>query len=145
MPARPSLARTILVLAAASVVAILVNALVAVVAVNLGAPSDYGPLTPPAYGLFSVLGVVAGWISWSIVTRRARSPRRTLSWLVPAVLVASFVPNVVLLATGFVPGTSITTVVALMIMHVIVAAAALPAYLYLRPVGAAERLAAVSA
>lgn len=122
--------RTALTLAVAVVVAIAVNAVVAAVAVATGASASYGPLTFPAYGLFTALGVVAGWIGWSVVQRKARDPRRTLSILVPTVAVASFVPDVLLLAWGFVPGTTAGAVIALMVMHLVVVAVAVPTYAF---------------
>ncbi len=122
--------RTALTLAAAVVIAIVANTVVAAVAVATGAPAGYGPLTLPAYGLFTALGVVAGWIGWSTVQRRAHDPRRTLSILVPAVAVASFVPDVLLLAWGFIPGTTTGAVIALMVMHLVVVAVAVPAYAF---------------
>ncbi|MFJ4223229.1 DUF6069 family protein [Microbacterium sp. NPDC089695] len=122
--------RTAVALAAAVVIAIAANAVVATVAVASGAPATYGPLTLPAYGLFTALGVIAGWIGWTLVQRRARDPRRTLSILVPVVTVASFVPDVLLLALGFIPGTTTGAVIALMVMHLVVVAVAVPAYAY---------------
>lgn len=125
--ARPR-ARAALILTAAVAIAIALNAVVAAVAIATGAPATYGPLTPPAFGLFTALGVAAGWVGWSLVTRRAKDPRRTLSILVPLVTVASFIPDVLLLALGFIPGTTTGAVIALMVMHVVVVAVAVPAY-----------------
>jgi hypothetical protein len=122
--------RTIAILAVAVVVAVAVNAAVAAVAIAVGAPSDYGPLTFPAYTLFTVLGVVAGWIGWLLVRRHARNPRRTLSVLVPVVTLISLVPDVLLLAFRFVPGTNTAAAIALMLMHLVVVAAAVPAYVF---------------
>lgn len=121
-------ARAALILTAAVAIAIALNAVVAAVAIATGAPATYGPLTPPAFGLFTALGVAAGWVGWSLVTRRAKDPRRTLSILVPLVTVASFIPDVLLLALGFIPGTTTGAVIALMAMHVVVVAVAVPAY-----------------
>jgi len=121
-------ARAALILTAAVAIAIALNAVVAAVAIATGAPASYGPLTPPAFGLFTALGVAAGWVGWSLVTRRAKDSRRTLSILVPLVTVASFIPDVLLLALGFIPGTTTGAVIALMVMHVVVVAVAVPAY-----------------
>lgn len=126
--ASPSRIRTALILAAATVAAVAVNAAVATVAVAAGAPSRYGPLTFPAYTLFTVLGVVIGWVGWTLVSRRAREPRRVLSILVPAVTLLSLVPDVLLLAFRFVPGTTTAAAVALMVMHLVVVLIAVPAY-----------------
>lgn len=120
--------RTTLILATAIVVAIAVNAVVAGVAVTAGAAVGYGPLTLPAYGLFTAPGVIVGWVGWSLVRRRARNPRGTLAVLVPIVVVASFVPDVLLLILGFIPGTTASAVIALMVMHLVVVAVAVPAY-----------------
>lgn len=118
--------RTALLLLAAIVAAVVLNALVAVIAVAAGAPSDYGPLTFPAFTLFTVVGVLVGWAGWALVQRRARNPRRTLSVLIPAVLVLSFVPDILLLAFRFIPGTTPGAAVALMMMHLVVVMVAVP-------------------
>jgi hypothetical protein len=127
-PSTRSRMRVGMILLAAAVAAILLNAAVAAVAVAAGAPSGYGPLTPPAYGLFTVLGVGLGWLGWRLVLRHSRDPRRTLSVLVPIVLVVSFIPDVLLLALRFIPGTTTSAAIALMVMHVVVVLVAVPAY-----------------
>jgi hypothetical protein len=127
---RASFAVRALLLAAAVALAVTLNAVVAALAVAAGAPADYPPLTLPALTTFTALGVIAGWIGWVLIHRMARNPRVVLRVLVPAVVVLSLVPNVVLLATGFIPGTTVVGVVALMVMHVLVAAVAVPAYAY---------------
>jgi hypothetical protein len=47
---------------------------------------------------------------------------------VPTVLVLSLIPDVALLVTGAMPGTTVTAVVTLMVMHVVTAAIAVTAY-----------------
>ncbi|MCS5723439.1 DUF6069 family protein [Herbiconiux sp. CPCC 203407] len=127
------------ILLATAVVVIAVNAGAAAVAVSLGAPADYGPLTLPAHALFAVLGIAVGWIGWSLVVRRARHPRRVLAVLVPAVTAVSFVPDLLLMAFSFIPGTTMVAVVALMVMHVVVVAVAVPAYVLASPRGSLAR------
>lgn len=124
---RPRL-RTAAILITAVIVAVAVNAAIAAVAIAAGAPSTYGPLTLPAYALFTTLGVAAGWAGWVLVHRRAREPRRAIAVLVPVLTVLSFVPDVLLLAFGFIPGTTTPAVIALMLMHLVVVAVAVPAY-----------------
>lgn len=124
---RPRL-RTAVILITAVIIAVAVNAAIAAVAIAAGAPSTYGPLTFPAYALFTTLGVAAGWAGWVLVHRRARDPRRTLRVLVPVLTVLSFVPDLLLLAFGFIPGTTTSAVIALMLMHLVVVAVAVPAY-----------------
>lgn len=115
------------ILVAAVAVAIAANAVVAAIAITLGAPSTYGPLTFPAYALFTSLGIAAAWIGWTLVQRRARDPRRVLTVLVPTLTLLSFVPDLLLLALRFIPGTTATAVIALMIMHLVVVLVAVPA------------------
>jgi hypothetical protein len=120
--------RTVALLAAGTVAAVAVNAVVAAIAVAAGAPADYGPLTFPAYTLFTVIGVVIGWVGWSIVRRRARDPRRVLTVLVPVVTLLSLVPDVLLLVFRFIPGTTPAAAIGLMAMHLVVVAIAVPTY-----------------
>lgn len=122
--------RHALILIIAIVVAVAANFVVALIAVASGAPATYGPLTFPAYTLFTTLGIVIGWMGWSLVRRRARDPRRTLSMLVPIVTVASFIPDILLLVFHFIPGTTVSAVIGLMVMHVVVVAVAVPAYVW---------------
>lgn len=120
--------RTIGILVGATILAIAVNAAVAAVALASGATAGYGPLTFPAYALFTVLGIAAGWAGWVLVHRRARDPRRLLLVLVPTITVLSFVPDILLLALGFIPGTTVAAVIALMLMHLVVVAVSIPAF-----------------
>jgi hypothetical protein len=124
---RPRL-RVLAILAVAAVLAVAVNAAIAAIAVSLGAPADYGPLTFPAYTLFTLLGVGVGWAGWALVRRRARDPRRALTVLVPVVTLVSLVPDVLLLVLRFIPGTTTSAVIGLMVMHLVVVAIAVPAF-----------------
>jgi len=78
--------------ATAAVGAVIAVAVVALVARAAGAPSSFRQLQPGTYIPLVVLGVVAGAVGWEITTHRARDPRRTLSRLVPAVLLLSSSP-----------------------------------------------------
>ncbi len=115
--------------AVAGVGAVVAVAVVALVARAVGAPSTFPQLRPGTYIPLAVLGVVAGAVGWEIVIHRARDSRRTLSRLVPAVLILSFVPDVLLGVSGSPWGG----VAALMVMHLAVAAVALPTYNRLLP------------
>jgi uncharacterized membrane protein HdeD (DUF308 family) len=116
----------------AAVAALIGNAVVAQVALAAGASEDFQPLTIGAYGFFTVVGVVAGLVGWLVVRRRANGAA-TLRWLVPTVLVLSWVPDVMV---GFSDraGVSWGAVVALMVMHVVVAVAAVATFSRLLPV-----------
>ncbi|MGI5240269.1 DUF6069 family protein [Dactylosporangium sp. CA-139066] len=120
--------RTVLILLGAIIGAVAVNAVVAAVAVGAGASASSGPLQLPVYGALTALGVVGGWLGWRAVHRRSARPRAVLAVLVPAVTLVSFVPDLALLALRFIPDTGPAAVVALMVMHLVVVAFAVPAY-----------------
>lgn len=127
-PSPTGAGRAALILIAAIIVAVLLNAAVAAVAIASGAPNGYGPLSLPAYATFTVIGVLLGWVGWLLVTRRARDPRRVLRFLVPAVVLISLVPDIYLLVLRFIPGTTTGAAIGLMAMHLVVVLVAVPAY-----------------
>ena len=91
-------------------------------------PATFQPLTLPVYGFLTVVGALVGAVGWHLIAARARNATRLLGWLVPTVLVLSLVPDVMLLVSKSQPGTTTAGVIALMLMHFGVAAAAMPAY-----------------
>ncbi|HYH35628.1 MAG TPA: DUF6069 family protein [Nocardioides sp.] len=117
---------------AATAAALLGNTIVAQIALAAGASKDFQPLTPGAYGFFTVVGVIAGLVGWLVVRRRVNAAD-TLRWLVPTVLVLSLVPDV---AVGFSDraGVSWGAVTALMVMHVVVTLAAVTSFRRFLPV-----------
>ena len=136
--------RTALILLTVIACAVGVNALVAATARHAGASTSFSPLQLPVYGAFTAVGVIAGWIGWQIVRRRSARPRGVLTVLVPAAVLLSFIPDVALLALKFIPDSSATAVVALMVMHVVVAAFAVPGYLLAAPAQAQDAGASAS-
>lgn len=130
-PVRPVVAqplRTPAILTAAMLVAVAVNTLVAVVAKSLGANPGFAPLSLAVYGPFTVIGVLVGWLGWWLIQRRAAHPDATLRVLVPVMVVVSWAPDLTLLVLRFIPETSTAGVLGLMIMHLVVAGVAVPAY-----------------
>jgi hypothetical protein len=125
--------RTVLTLVAAVAVAIVAAEIIALAAIAAGATA-FPPLMPFVFGPFAAIGVLAGYAGWRIVRRLTAQPRRVLRVLVPVVLLLSFVPDVVLLTTGFIPGTTTTGAVALMLMHLTVAGVVVPVSQRLAPV-----------
>lgn len=121
-----------LVVAGGVVIAILLsslaNALIAVLAHALGAPDDFDPLEPASYIFLTTLGVLGGTVGWAVVRRSSRDPERLLRRLVPSVVVVSFVPDFFQFGDG-----EVTGVVALLLMHVAVAAIAVPTYRRVMP------------
>jgi Family of unknown function (DUF6069) len=130
----PTRTRAAILLAAAAIVALAANAVISMAALAAGASSAFSPLVVFVYGPFTVVGLLAAYAGWRIVRRRARNPRLVLRVLVPVLAVLSFVPDTVLAITGFIPGTSLTGVVGLMLMHVVVVAVAVPVSARLAPV-----------
>lgn len=112
-----------------------VNSVIALAARGLFDASDeFMPLKPPVYGLFTVIGAVIGAVGWHLIVGRARDAAGVLRVLVPTVLVLSLIPDVLLLVNRDAqPGITTAGVVALMLMHFGVAAAAVPAYLRFIP------------
>lgn len=96
-------------------------------------PAEFQPLTIGAYGTFTVLGALIGAIGWRLIVNRSRNANRLLRWLVPTVLAVSLLADIPLFFSDAMPGTTTAGVVALMLMHFGVAAAAVPAYRRLMP------------
>jgi len=108
---------------------VVINSLIALLTKALfDIPDEFQQLTLPVYGFLTVVGAVVGAVVWHLVVARSRNASGVLRVLVPTVLVLSLVPDVLLLVGQSQPGTTTAGVVALMLMHFGVAAAALPAY-----------------
>ncbi|MET8761941.1 DUF6069 family protein [Lentzea sp. NPDC004782] len=120
------LATIVLASAANTVVALVARALGADAAVIQG-------LTPQAYVFLTVVGVVVAAGAWAVIRRKAARPNALLRKLVPAVVAVSLVPDVLLFG---IPGASPIGVVALMLMHVVVAAIAVPVFRTVLPLPA---------
>src|SRR3954469_24546434 len=101
-PARPRPRGAVIAagLVAAAVVAVALNALVALIARAAGASDDFTPLQFPTYTAFTVVGVLVGAAGWALLRSRARRPRSVLRILVPAVVVVSLVPDVLVGVSG---------------------------------------------
>ena len=108
-------------IALAAVIAALVRAVATI-------PSDFAPFKPSSYIGLIVVGVVAAAAGWLAVRRRAADPAGVMRSLVPAVVVLSFVPDVLLGVTKFEAGTTWAGVGGLMAMHLVVAICAVIAF-----------------
>jgi hypothetical protein len=107
-------------LLAAAVAAILVNVLVATVAMLIGTGGTAVGLSFAQFGPASVVGVLLGTAGWVLVRRFARRPRAVLRVLVPVAVLLTFGADVAVWVTG---AASPVNAVALMLMHVVVASA----------------------
>jgi hypothetical protein len=127
-------ARTVVVLILGAAVAVLANSVIAVAALAAGASNAFSPLMIYVYGPFTIAGLIAAYVGWRIVRRRARRPRTVLRILVPLLTVLSFAPDTVLAVARFIPGTSSVALIGLVLMHVVVVAVAVPICVRLAPV-----------
>lgn len=110
------------------------NALVAQAAITAGADSSFEPFGIGATTGYSALGVLAGFIGWAAVRQWVPRAATVLAVLVPTVTVLSFIPDLAFLDGASQEGAGLTAAVALMLMHVVVAAVAVPIYQRLAPV-----------
>lgn len=133
-PAVATAPRTALLLATGFVVAGAANSVIAFAALAAGADPAFPPLLPPVYLAFTALGLLGAYAGWRLVRRIAPRPAAALRVLVPVALVLSFVPNVVLELTRFIPTADLTGVIGLSLMHVVVAAVAVPLFQRIAPV-----------
>ncbi|GGY33357.1 DUF6069 family protein [Streptomyces djakartensis] len=113
---------------AAIVAASLADAVIALLALAVGAPDDFQPLEPGSYIFLTAVGMVAGALGWALVRKLSKAPEALMRWLVPTVVVVSFVPDFLLFGEG-----GVTGVVALLLMHVVVAVVAVFAYRKVMP------------
>ena len=116
-------------LAAAWTGATLANVAIAAIAHAAGVSSSVMQLQVAVFAPLTIVGVIAGAGGWAVIRRFSRRPAATLRWLVPTVLVASWIPDLLLLG-----GAGVGAVLALMSMHLAVAAVAVPVYARVLPV-----------
>lgn len=127
-PARPNGLVITGGLVGTAVVATALNAVVAAAAHAAGASDDFQPLQPSAYAPLTVFGILIGAAGWAIIRARSARPAGLLRTLVPVVVLLSLVPDILVGVSDSKPGTSWGAVIALMVMHVVVAAVAVPAF-----------------
>lgn len=125
--------RTVLLAGAGVVVAVAANLVVASAALAAGADPRFSPLTWPLVTGFTAAGVIAALVGWRVVVGRVRASRRLLAWLVPALLVLSFVPDLLVPFTGIPPYSTAIGIVALLLMHTVAVAVAVPVAQHIAP------------
>ncbi|MFC9845130.1 DUF6069 family protein [Streptomyces sp. NPDC060223] len=124
---------------AAIVASSIIEAVVASIARAAGASDDFMPLQASAFVFFTVVGLVVGAIGWIIVRSRSEAPESMLRKLVPAVLAISFIPDLAMLASDYSPHSNTVGVVALLVMHVVVAAVGVFTFHKVLPVENSEK------
>jgi hypothetical protein len=135
----PTTPAVLVAIVSAVVVGDLASTVIAVVARAAGVASGFRPLQFPTYTGLIVLGVVGGAIGWQVLRARASRPEVLLPRLVPAVLLVSFAPDILIGVTHGEGGATWGGVAALMCMHVVVAAAAVASYSLFLPVDTERR------
>jgi Family of unknown function (DUF6069) len=124
---RPVLAIAVAV-AVATVPAVLGDTIVSLIARQIGVSGKFSPMQPAAYIALTIIGLIAGALGWYTITRVSAQPGRMLRWLVPAAIVLSFIPDIAVGISKTLPHTTWAGVAALMVMHVVVAGAAVASY-----------------
>jgi hypothetical protein len=109
-----------LLLGGGALVAVGVNWVIASIAIAGGANSGFMPLTIYVFAPLTVVGYAAACVGWRIIRSRSAKPDSVLRVLVPVLTLLSLVPHIVLLATGFIPHSSLIGVLALALMHLVV-------------------------
>lgn len=122
------------ILLGAVVIAALLDTAIAAIGHAAGASHQFQPLQTPSFVSFTLLGILIGAGGWAIVRRRATQPRVLLRRLVPTVLGLSFIPDLAMLVSSYLPHSNVAGVVSLLAMHVVVAATAVIAYTRALPV-----------
>jgi hypothetical protein len=102
------------------IAAIVANTIIWQIAVAVLQPDpQFLPLTFPVPIVFTFLGVLGAVIVFAIIGRISKNPIPLFKRVAFIALVVSLIPDIVMLLTGFNPGTTLANVLALMLMHVV--------------------------
>jgi hypothetical protein len=100
--------------------AVVANIIVQQIAVALLQPDPaFLPLSFAVPIVFTVVGVLGAVIAYALIGRFAKRPLPLFRRVALITLVVSFVPDILMLVTGFNPGTTAANVMALIVMHVV--------------------------
>jgi len=106
----------------AAVLAVIVNVLLVVAAGVLGIAPGFQALSIPPVAFLSTLGVIGATVVYWLLRRYTNTPDRAFVRIAAVVLILSFLPDVALLSVD--PAATVPGVIVLMVMHVVVAVAA---------------------
>jgi uncharacterized membrane protein YtjA (UPF0391 family) len=112
----------------AAVPAAIANVVIAAIAHSAGVSHSFVPLQFTSFVTFTVLGLIAGAFGWTSVRSRATHPAKVLKKLVPAVVILSFIPDVIVGATHGEAATTWGGISGLMVMHLVVATTGVLSY-----------------
>jgi hypothetical protein len=104
----------------AIVASAIANQIIGILAVPLlNISPEFPPLQVGPPIMFTIIGVLGAIIVYAIVGRLSRRPIRLFRVIALIVLVLSFIPDIGLLTSNMLPGTTPTAVITLAIMHVV--------------------------
>ncbi len=104
----------------AIVAAIAANIVTQQIAVAVLQPDpQFLPLTLPVPIVFTLVGVLGAVIAYALVARFSHRPVWLFRRIAFVTLLISFIPDILMLITGFNPGITFANVVVLMVMHVV--------------------------
>jgi hypothetical protein len=109
---------------ATAVAAIIGNFLVAAIIGALAdIPAEFEPFMAPRYILFTVLGVIGATIVYWLLARSGPAGVSRFTKVAIVVLIISLIPDLGLLVSNALPGTTTAGIIGLMLMHVVTAVA----------------------
>lgn len=106
----------------AAVLAVIANVLLVVAAGVLDVAPGFQALSIPPVSFLSTLGVIGATVVYWLLRRYTDTPDRTFVRIAAVVLVLSFLPDIALLSVD--PTATVPGVIVLMVMHAVVAVAA---------------------
>lgn len=106
--------------AAATGVALVVNAIIVLATTATGAVEPFQPLDLPRVLFLTAVGAVGATVVYAVIRRRSTHPDRTFAIVAIAVLLVSFIPDLTFVPS--IPGATTPAIAVLMAMHVTTAA-----------------------
>ena len=82
-------------------------------------PPEFEPVAPLRIAIFTIVFVLGGVIVYAILAAKAAHPIRTFQRIAWVFLIVSFIPDIAMLFTDFMPGATVTAVIVLMLTHVV--------------------------
>jgi hypothetical protein len=86
---------------------------------GLGVPATFQPLSTPAVASATIVGMLGATLVFAWIARTQADPRRTFVLVATAGMIVSWLPDLTIWATGVFPGTTMTGILSLMVLHVV--------------------------
>ncbi len=111
---------------AAMVGAVVGNIIVGtVVKLIFNIPPEFLPLGTVRYVIFTIVGMIGAIVVYVALVKTSQQPIRIFTMVSVVFLIISYVPDILMLVTEFMPGATIPGVATLMVMHTVPALAAI--------------------